>query len=608
MKPFCRLLPSVAILVLFITGNALAFDSKDTPYHILASDRNRMDPDRVSLWPLAYHDSKATSIIWPLFSVSDDYLSAGLFYSQSGRRSVNGFSLLWPFCQIDLNKGTGWVLPFVWSDDSFALFPLLWHGRKYNVLFPLCGVKHRDCWSPYWRSTYWGALGLACCHTTNSGISDGWLFPLFYADTSTFLSLPYYHTEHGTSTHEGFCCSIIGWERHQGSLDALWTFPLFYYDEGRFLSLLGGYTPDASWITPLYYRDKDMFLTLPFATWRTGWTAGLVGATEDASWCFPFYYADDDDFFSPFFCRHDDADAHTSQITIPWLLGEYDSAADSSVSKWKFLIGLVGGETDAKGRSAHWLFPLYLTSGHGFGTLLFGHFVSEQDSTTWLATPLVSYHRGSISGSRIIPIYSYSRNCDLDDAERRMEATTLTDADFETVSVTNEAKQVQRVTRVRTGKRLTSDFYSLIGNRTRVLSDRADGLQSKWYYRTDTRYWNSYFLWKSTDGREVHFDVTTRCKTGERHVVSHNSLFFLYDHEESEDTINNTYTSCSSILWRLWRRHDKYGNVSMDIFPGFSRDTRTDGYSKTSFLWKLFNYESDPKKGDKLDLFFIPIL
>ena len=47
--------------------------------------------------------------------------------------------------------------------------------------------------------------------------------------------------------------------------------------------------------------------------------------------------------------------------------------------------------------------------------------------------------------------------------------------------------------------------------------------------------------------------------------------------------------------------------MSLDVFPGFTYDSKTNGYSKTSFLWRFFRYENDPEKGRKVDLLFIPV-
>ena len=61
------------------------------------------------------------------------------------------------------------------------------------------------------------------------------------------------------------------------------------------------------------------------------------------------------------------------------------------------------------------------------------------------------------------------------------------------------------------------------------------------------------------------------------------------------------------VLWRLWDWEEKNGDVSLDVFPGFTYDSKTNGYAKTSFLWRFFRYESDPDEGKKVDLFFIPL-
>ena len=43
------------------------------------------------------------------------------------------------------------------------------------------------------------------------------------------------------------------------------------------------------------------------------------------------------------------------------------------------------------------------------------------------------------------------------------------------------------------------------------------------------------------------------------------------------------------------------------MFPFITHDTKKNGYSKTSFLWRLFRYERDPEKGTSVDLLFIPV-
>ena len=62
------------------------------------------------------------------------------------------------------------------------------------------------------------------------------------------------------------------------------------------------------------------------------------------------------------------------------------------------------------------------------------------------------------------------------------------------------------------------------------------------------------------------------------------------------------------ILWKLWDREEKNGNVTIDAFPGYTYDSKTNGYTKVSFLWRFFRYEQNPADNStKLDLHFLPL-
>jgi hypothetical protein len=69
---------------------------------------------------------------------------------------------------------------------------------------------------------------------------------------------------------------------------------------------------------------------------------------------------------------------------------------------------------------------------------------------------------------------------------------------------------------------------------------------------------------------------------------------------------NKSYAN-KKVLLKLWDWEEENGDVSLDVFPGFTYDSKTNGYKKTSFLWRFFRYESGPKEGTSVDLFFIPI-
>ena len=73
------------------------------------------------------------------------------------------------------------------------------------------------------------------------------------------------------------------------------------------------------------------------------------------------------------------------------------------------------------------------------------------------------------------------------------------------------------------------------------------------------------------------------------------------------DTAKGTSYTSHKVLWKLWDWEEENGDVALDVFPGFTYDSKTNGYSKTSFLWRFFRYENDPEKGKKVDLLFIPV-
>jgi hypothetical protein len=61
------------------------------------------------------------------------------------------------------------------------------------------------------------------------------------------------------------------------------------------------------------------------------------------------------------------------------------------------------------------------------------------------------------------------------------------------------------------------------------------------------------------------------------------------------------------VLWRLWHSEKLNGNASVDVFPAFTYDRKTDGFKKISFLWRLFRYERAASGEHKLDVLFVPL-
>ena len=107
--------------------------------------------------------------------------------------------------------------------------------------------------------------------------------------------------------------------------------------------------------------------------------------------------------------------------------------------------------------------------------------------------------------------------------------------------------------------------------------------------------------------RKVDFDLTTRAKVLDTESGWSSLFLFLYNHEHRADKVKGTSYTSHRVLWKLWDWEEENGDVSLDVFPGFTYDSKKNGYRKTSFLWRLFRYENDPKEGKKVDLLFLPV-
>ena len=62
-----------------------------------------------------------------------------------------------------------------------------------------------------------------------------------------------------------------------------------------------------------------------------------------------------------------------------------------------------------------------------------------------------------------------------------------------------------------------------------------------------------------------------------------------------------------ALLWRFWHWEELNGDVSLDVFPGFTYDSKKNSHTKTSFLWRFFRYERDSGKNTSIDIFFLPV-
>ena len=520
--------------------------------------------DRVNLWPVAYWREPVGSVLWPLTSFSDDHFALRPVYSQYKQNGRDGeydeFNFLWPFCQADLKSDDYTVFPFFWGTNSDhhpyqTLFPVYWNGANYNSLFPLwiyrnaSGRKHLSVLS-----------GMAGYSSKMDAASANWCFPLWYWNSN------------GT-----FVTTVFGkWENG-------WAVP-----------------PLFSWGESHTNADYNAYCLLGL---------GGVKKSEDdiEHWAFPLY--DREEF-------------------------QWDNTSRSC--KTHLLLNLFGWESEGGKLLSSYAFPLYSWNvGESVLTPLFywdkegslltplGGKTVDAGTTNVYVTPLVKRTTGKNTGGMVFPIWDRKAPCDFKEKVALMDNRKLPENIkiwHETVTnmTWNEEKQSSEKPVVRTVRRAS---YPYEQDKTDWLlflcswHDRVRGDLGYYYYGKGT---NMYEIVRSIERgnelfldykykRTAEFSAVDRLKTADGETSEVSFLIWLYNYRRENDLMKSDTYSQHRVLWRLWDWEKKNGDVSLDVFPGFTYDSKKDGYVKTSFFWRLFRYESDPKKGANLDVFFIPL-
>lgn len=463
---------------------------RSTPFYHGAAVYTDRKEDRVNLWPLLYHRAPATSVLWPVFSCSDDHLAVSPLYSQRRQRGAGGaydeFNVLWPICHFDLLHDRHHVFPVCWGKDRFVALPFGgWQDRGGDRL-------------------WWAAAGLAGGTRTRDGSGSGWLLPLFYYGDTGFYSLPYARFGHAGDTVDLVGCGLLGRRTLPGGHAGCWVFPLFYADNRSLVTPLGGRSEDEDWLLLLYSRKGDAFMSLPY-----------------------------------------------------------------------------------------------------------GHYRKEGSVHRWFASPLVGSVSGRKEGAYVFPFF----DCEEDDVFASLQADSEagrmpSSVVSRTVAATNVRGRAVQSVRLDCGHKAGKKSSLLLGllyNRKTRISDRPVENGKGYELTRSEEAWSLPFLYNRNTTEKTEFDASTR-RLLKRSVAESSSLMGpLYTNRRRVDASANDGTARTRVLWWLWDREEKDGKVSLDVFPGFTYDRHPDGYSKTSFAWRLFRYENDPKDGVSADLFFLPV-
>ena len=485
------------------------------------------------------------------------------------------------------------------------VFPLYYHNRnKEEFLSPLYG----------------------------SSKDSSWLLPVYYRDSKKFITPIYGKTQ-----------------------NANWTIPLYYKDNEKLITALGGWNKDMHWFMPLYYKDKDSFIT------------PLYGRDGDNEWLLPLYIRNKTKFSTALFSKWDDEKkGEKGFFSLPILSGA-NWSTNSEKSYWYALAGLAGSKTDATGRArSQWAFPFFLRdkdkgfyslpyswkgggtsqtnsyfacglagtrSGKTEGGWLFPVFDYKKDKSfksllyswdgggttqtnSYYALSLAGKRSGSETGWWLFPFYNKEKDAAYDkeyaylDMDKLPEEIKIWDA-VNTNWTWNAKKKCREIESLEPIKKGTY-FYSYNNADLCLVSDNDRNVSGifwngKEYRITYNHDQGNRLAYRYEGERKVTFDMNTRKKISDIEEGESSLFFFLYNASHKRDRMTNRSYASRKVLLKLWDWEEENGDVSLDVFPGFTYDSKTNGYAKTSFLWRFFRYESDPKEGTSVDFLFIPL-
>ena len=543
------------------------------------------------------------------------------------------------------------------SLSSSWLFPLYYGDSEGAFVTPIYGQTKDSHWTfPVWYSSpslfaswFW------CGRWNKTGALDWWCMPPLLTSGG--------RDEQGSNLRWLMGFAGAHWDGPDGYRNS-WCFPLWYEDsEGTYMTPLFWHSSDSNWLFPLAYWDSHDFVSPLWwqsFNYKTGdtesWmvppllTGGgvdysgnsyfyspLGGYSENKSGVFPLWYRGPGGFYSLPYCQWWNDKNGKETTFIPPLLSWHTSTAHGS-EETRVLLGVFGRNAETNGTaSSDWVWPLYYRESDGdFMTLLAGSMTLGNSVDHWWLTPLVGTTTGDQSGFWLFPLVSGKTEKALPQLEKMMNAEKL---DASIVGKMHKQKEWDRQKGWFTNEvfqvngRSASEglqFGVCAGGRTRAihvdggenvkrrgrgrLADvrkAADKLWREGKDRTvsfdDKVEYGNQLLFGGTRQRVVNFDYDTKEKVFDGEVDESLSLFGLVWSSRDEKFEGHDYSK-RALFWRLFHHEELNGDATTDIFPFITRDAKKDGYTNTSFLWRLFRYENDPQKGTSLDLFFIPLL
>jgi hypothetical protein len=551
--------------------------------------------EHVNLWPFYYADSGDVSIAWPLMSFTHDNDNR-IFPVFWGDDYFSVFPLV-------SHVGHTWIVPPLIVPDSLtgcAVFPIAffeWTGsRRFNCIFP---AYYNDSRRDGEDRTFWVGAGIAGYAREGGVLTSSWILPFYWirpkdrffatppwvrqlevGDRVQYRGSPLLLSVTGFDPSDSnrfgrVALGLAGWNRNGGAADSDWLFPFYYRSKRTFASLpfccdydekgkmTGWLSPlllswchgDNIHITPFAGSDGDSSWVVPlyYRNRPEGtFVTALGGWTKRSSWVLPLYYRDEDTF-----------------ATLPYVRSGDDH---------KVALGFCGWN----GREGkNWALPLWYRDRSDFLSIPYGRVSHGSQTNRWWGLPVVRTFSGSKTGFSVVPVMWYERDKTLDVLEKAIDSDRLED-----VSKCRYGNEEVEWLFGLAGSEHGIDAWNISRGDENGVADKTNESQEAsdaCVDLTERRTFGNRLLYKSKSTRRVSFSKRTRAK--------------IKDEKKYE----------SSLFWRMYHHEESKGNSTTDVFPWFSKERKADGTVRTSFLWRFYRRECDPKTGIKLDLLFIPV-
>ncbi len=398
------------------------------------SGEGESSPDRVNLWPLAYHGDEGTSVLWPIFDVDENGFAVRPLVS----RDLSKWSVLWPWMKWDTDTGEGWAFPYYDIERNRGVFPIANFGKYSWVtlawwkkndagkvasggLFPLAYFGDFSYVGPWWsgkKGSSWGLFPLFGKNFAGvNHVGPAWwikdedsfgLLPLFhYGNGGKELGvLPFYAHVVDEESQERYYLMGLGRTHQTPTYHRNWLLP-FWYD-------YASEKAEDQVLFPFYYRRErpegaHVFTLLgdrreaPEGSSLNLYPLWWSSASEEARWkmLLPlFYYKDREGertLITPLGGRGWSTTGNTRYVNVLGPLYHRSRTEDGSESRTAFLWPLFerhkdGDETSTRALPffTHHRSPEGSESWYAAGL---GHRAKTEDSRSWRLSPLAAVSR-----------------------------------------------------------------------------------------------------------------------------------------------------------------------------------------------------------------------